>query len=250
MPRYFLELSYNGLSYSGFQIQKNARSVQGEVEKAFLVYFRKPVGMTGSSRTDSGVHALQNFFHFDLDQPVPDGCLYHINAILPGDIALRRLFQVPEGAHCRFDAISREYGYYIYREKNPFMADRAYFFPYKLDIETLKAAAEVVSYHTDFTSFSKRNTQVNNFLCSIKQSEWREEEQLLVYRVQSNRFLRGMVRGLVGTMLRAGRGKLSIPDFEKLIQSRDCSKADFSVPGHGLFLIRVNFPDSFSGDGF
>jgi tRNA pseudouridine38-40 synthase len=201
--------------------------------------------MTGSSRTDRGVHARQNFFHFDMGEPVPEGCLYHINAILPGDIAARGLFQVADDAHCRFDATGREYKYFIYREKDPFIADRAYFFPYRLDIDLLRAAAAIIPRYHDFSSFSKRNTQVKTFLCSIQQSEWEETGGCLVYRVRSNRFLRGMVRGLVGTMLKVGRGKLSLQAFEEVIQSGDGSRADFSVPGHGLFLFRVSFPDSF-----
>ncbi|MDR3715973.1 MAG: tRNA pseudouridine(38-40) synthase TruA [Puia sp.] len=249
MPRYFLEVSYNGLNYSGFQIQKNAPSVQAEVERAFGVFFRRAISMTGSSRTDRGVHALQNFFHFDLEEPAPPGCLYHINAILPGDIVARGLFRVADNAHCRFDATAREYKYFIYREKDPFVADRAYFFPYKLELGLLKEAAAIIPRHHDFTSFSKRNTQVKTFLCSVEQSEWQETVNGLVYRVRANRFLRGMVRGLVGTMLRVGRGKLSLSEFDDIIGSRDGNRADFSVPGHGLFLFRVSFPDSMAGVG-
>ncbi len=244
MPRYFLEVSYNGLNYSGFQVQKNATSVQGEVEKAFRVYFRRPVTMTGSSRTDRGVHAHQNFFHFDIEEPVPEGCLYPINAILPGDIAVRSIFRVADDAHCRFNALGREYRYFIYREKDPFLTDRAYYFPYKLDLDILRAAATIIPRYKDFSSFSKRNTQVKTHLCSVEQSQWEETGNCLVYRVRANRFLRGMVRGLVGTMLRAGRGKLSLPQFEEIIQSGDGSRADFSVPGHGLFLFQVYFSDS------
>jgi tRNA pseudouridine38-40 synthase len=244
MPRYFLDISYNGLNYSGFQVQKNANSVQGEVEKAFGVYFRRPVVMTGSSRTDSGVHAYQNFFHFDLDQPVPEVFLYNINAILPRDIAIRGVYKVADDAHCRFDAIGREYRYFIYRRKDPFLTDRAYFFPYKLDLDALHAAAALIPRYKDFSSFSKRNTQVKTFLCSVEQSLWEETANCLVYRVRANRFLRGMVRGLVGTMLKVGRGKLSLSQFEEILQSGDESRADFSVPGHGLFLFQVCFPDS------
>jgi tRNA pseudouridine38-40 synthase len=170
--------------------------------------------------------------------------LYNINALLPGDIVVKNLFPVAPSAHCRFDAISREYRYYIYRDKNPFLADRAWFFPYTLNKELLGEAADIVRRYTDFTAFSKRNTQVRSFICSILDSGWEEEEDCLVYRVKANRFLRGMVRGLVGTMLQVGREKLAPSQFEKVIEGGDNSQVDFSPPGHGLFLFRVNFPVS------
>jgi len=247
MPRYFLEVAYKGNNYSGFQIQENASSIQEQVEKALGIFFRRPVELTGSSRTDAGVHALQNYFHFDYEDYINDRYLYNINAILPDDIVLRRLIPVGPDAHCRFDAISREYKYYIYREKDPFLAGRAYYYPYRLDWEKMAAAAELVMQHRDFTTFAKRNTQAKTFLCSIQSSAWEEEKGCLVYHVVANRFLRGMVRGLVGTMLQVGRGKLSVPRFEEILENRDNKHADFSVPGHGLFLIRVSFPVSYFG---
>ena len=244
MPRYFLELAYKGTNYSGFQIQDNADSIQQEVEKALAIFFRVPFALTGSSRTDGGVHALQNFFHFDYEGVIEQRALYNINAILPPDIALANIYPVAADAHCRFDAISREYRYYIYREKNPFLADRAWYYPYTLDREKLDAAANLVSGMHDFTSFAKRNTQVKTFLCNVYESYWREEENCLVYQVKANRFLRGMVRGLVGTMLQVGRGKLSVEGFEGVLGKRDNRLADFSAPGHGLFLFQVYFPVS------
>jgi tRNA pseudouridine38-40 synthase len=244
MPRYFLEVTYKGTNYSGFQIQDNAGSIQEEVEKALGIFFRRKFELTGSSRTDTGVHALQNFFHLDSEELIDPKALYNINALLPGDIALRNLLRVAPGAHCRFDAISREYRYYLYREKNPFLTDRAWFFPYTLDKEKMGMAAELVLRQKDFTAFSKRNTQVKTFLCTIQDSGWQEENGCLVYRVVANRFLRGMVRGLVGTMLQVGRGKISLSQFGEILQSKDNRQADFSAPGHGLFLFRVNFPVS------
>lgn len=244
MPRYFLEVTYKGTNYSGFQIQDNAGSIQEEVEKALAIFFRRKFELTGSSRTDTGVHALQNFFHFDSEGLIDPRALYNINALLPGDIALRNLHRVAPDAHCRFDAISREYRYYLYREKNPFQADRAWFYPYTLDREKMGMAADLVLEQKDFTAFSKRNTQVKTFLCAIQQSGWQEENDCLVYRVVANRFLRGMVRGLVGTMLQVGRGKLSLSEFGEILQSKDNRQTDFSAPGHGLFLFRVNYPVS------
>lgn len=241
MQRYFIELSYSGTAYAGFQIQENAPTIQSEVEKALAVFFKQAFSLTGSSRTDAGVHALQNYFHFDTETEIPQRVVYNINAILPPDIAVKRIFLVQQDAHCRFNAVSREYRYYVYREKDPFLRDRAYFFPYPLQLEQLNAAATLIKEHTDFTSFSKRNTQVKNFLCNIVESRWTDENNCLVYTVKANRFLRGMVRGLVGTMLQVGRGKTDIEGFRKIIESRNCAHADFSVPGHGLFLCSVNF---------
>jgi tRNA pseudouridine38-40 synthase len=243
MPRYFLEVSYKGAGYSGFQAQKNANSIQAEIEKAFEVFLRRKVEMTGSSRTDTGVHALCNFFHFDFEGEILHQSLYNINAILPGDIVVKGIYVVKPGAHCRFDATAREYSYYVFQHKNPFLQDRAYYYPYTLDMEKLDAAAAIITSYTDFTSFSKRNTQVKTFQCSILNSGWRREEECFVYNVRANRFLRGMVRGLVGTMLQVGRGKISVSRFEEIIRGLDSSYVDFSVPGHGLFLMRVHYPD-------
>jgi len=241
MPRYFIEVAYNGVAYSGFQVQENALTVQAEVEKALGVYFRQPFTLTGSSRTDAGVHALQNYFHVDTDISIPPQAAYNLNAILPADIAVKNIIHVSPEAHCRFDATSREYRYYVYNRKDPFLTDRAYFFPYPLDLEKLQAAAGILREYDDFTSFSKRNTQVKNFRCNIMESEWLAKDDSLVYYVKANRFLRGMVRGLVGTMLRVGRGKIDIPSFRAIIEGKNCIHADFSVPGHGLFLCAVNF---------
>ena len=244
MPRYFLEVAYRGTNYSGFQIQDNAASVQKEVERALGIYFRGPVLLTGSSRTDGGVHANQNFFHFDYEGVIENKVLYNINALLPSDIAVRGVYPVAGDAHCRFDATGREYRYYVYREKDPFLVDRAYFFPYTLDLGRMKEAADLITRFQDFTSFAKRNSQVKTFVCTIHESYWEEEGGCLVYHVKANRFLRGMVRGLVGTMLQVGRGKLSVEDFEGILYKRDNQLADFSTPGHGLFLYQVYFPVS------
>jgi tRNA pseudouridine38-40 synthase len=168
--------------------------------------------------------------------------VYKMNAILPPDIVIKRLIPVKEGAHSRFDAIAREYKYCIYRQKDPFLKDRAYYFPFKLDIDKLREAAEVIKGYDDFTSFSKRNTQVKTFICGITESEWIWENGCLVYHVRGNRFLRGMVRALTATMLKIGRGKMSIDEFHAVIRAKDCTKASFSVPAHGLFLVSVQYP--------
>lgn len=241
MSRFFIEVSYRGTHFSGFQIQANAITIQSEIEKALHVLFKEEFSLTGSSRTDAGVHALQNYFHFDSDIKNLDQerKVYNLNAILPADIVVKRIFKVADTAHSRFDAIRREYVYHIYCRKDPFLNDRAFYFPYKLNIDTLNRAATILMNHADFTSFSKRNTQVNNFICKLSVSEWIQQDNLLVYHVAGNRFLRGMVKGLVGTMLLVGTGKINLDDFEKIIKSRDCKQANFSVPPHGLFLQRV-----------
>lgn len=242
MPRFFLEVSYKGTMYSGFQSQKNANSIQQEVEKAFEILQRQKVVMTGSSRTDAGVHALQNFFHFDYNDPVHAEFVYKINAILPRDIVVRSIQQVDSEAHCRFDATGREYRYYIYRRKNPFLQDRAFYFPYKLNVDRMMQAAALVMEYDDFTSFSKRNTQVKSFHCSIEVSEWVWEGDCLVYHVKGNRFLRGMVRALTATMLKVGREKLTLAELAAIIEAKDCTRASFAVPAHGLFLTGVQYP--------
>ena len=239
--RYFLEVFYKGTGYSGFQIQQNANSVQAEIEKAFSTLQKDAVQLTGSSRTDAGVHALQNFFHFDYPGELHPQFVYKLNAILPADIGVRKVIKVAGDTHCRFDAVSREYRYHVYRYKDPFLRDRAYYFPYKLDIGLLQETAEIIKEYQDFTSFSKRNSQVKTFECSIEKSEWLIEGNRLVYQVKANRFLRGMVRGLTGTMLQVGRGKSSIKAFRDIILSKDCTKANFSVPPHGLFLVKVEY---------
>jgi tRNA pseudouridine38-40 synthase len=242
MPRYFLEVSYKGTLFSGFQTQENANSIQQEVEKAFAVYFRNQVAMTGSSRTDAGVHARQNFLHFDFPGPIPRTALYHLNAILPDDISLKNLYWTGPESHCRFDAIAREYQYFIYAKKDPFLRELAYYYPYPVDLGMLEQAAALLQQNLDFYAFSKRNTQAKTSLCSITKSRWLPWEGGLVYQVEANRFLRGMVRGLVGTMLLVGRGKLSLEGLQAIIDSKDCEKADFSAPPHGLFLEKVSYP--------
>jgi len=241
MPRYFIEVAYKGTNYSGFQIQQNANAVQAEVEKAMRIYYRKEFVLTGSSRTDAGVHAFQNFFHFDTETPLADAS-YHLNAILPADIVIKRIFPVADTMHCRFSALSREYRYNVYQQKDPFLVDKAYFFPYSLDIDKMQQAAALLAVCRDFASFSKRNSQAKTTVCQVTKSEWRLSDGMLVYNVTANRFLRGMVRGMVGTMLRVGRGKLSLEQFNGIIEAKDCTKADFSTPPEGLFLVKVSFP--------
>ena len=245
MSRYFLEVAYKGKGFSGFQIQQNAVTIQSEIEKALLIYCKQSIELTGSSRTDAGVHATQNFFHFDADILFTPKEVYHLNAILPSAIVIKNILPVKADAHSRFDAIGREYYYHIYQQKNPFLEEYAWYYPYKINLDNLQKAAATLFNHTNYTSFSKKNTQVNNFECSIQISEWIQGKDTLHFHVKSNRFLRGMVRGIVATMLKVGIGKISVEQFEDIILQQDCNKADFTSPGHGLFLHQVHYPEGF-----
>ena len=243
--RYFLEVAYKGTNYSGFQSQKNANTIQAEIQKAFKIILKKELELTGCSRTDAGVHAYQNYFHFDLHSDLSSQLLYNLNAILPNDISVKNLLKVRDNAHCRFDAISREYKYHIYQKKNPFLIDKAFYFPYTLDIEVMQKAAAAIKDYSDFTSFSKRNTQVKSFVCDIKESKWIIQNECFIYNVKANRFLRGMVRALTATMLNLGRGKIDLTTFRRIIETKDCTLANFSAPAHGLFLTEVCFPTNY-----
>lgn len=248
MPRFFIEVGYKGTNYAGFQKQDNANTIQAEVEKALKIYFKEDFELTGSSRTDAGVHARQNYFHFD-NQQVPvledySKISYHLNAILPADIVVKSILPVRGDAHCRFDALSRTYLYTIYQKKDPFMLDTAYYYPYKLDFEKLALCASELVRHKDFEAFSKRNTQVYTYRCDILFSGWSVKDDCIQYNVTANRFLRGMVKGMVGTMLKAATKNQSVDQFASIIQSKNPSMANFAIPSHGLTLVKVNY-DSF-----
>jgi len=242
MPTYFLALAYKGTRFAGFQIQDNAITIQGQVERAMATYLRENVQLTGSSRTDAGVHANRNFFHFSIDRILNHEFVYHVNAILPPDIAITGIYTVPEGSHSRFDAIGRRYKYHIYNSKNPFLNDRSWYYPYPMELAELNQAASSLLGLHDFTSFAKRRTQVYTHICTISVCQWHETEDGWVFMVEGNRFLRGMVRALVGTMVKVGRKKISVESFQILLLSKDSAMADFSAPGHGLFLDDVIYP--------
>jgi tRNA pseudouridine38-40 synthase len=242
MPRYFLELAYKGTSYSGFQKQENANTIQAEVEKAFEILHGHPVSLSGSSRTDAGVHALQNYFHFDFDGLHPQ-FIYKINAILPGDIVVKKVHVLHPGAHSRFDAISRKYEYHIYTKKNPFLQGQALFYPYKIDVDLVQHAVEIVKAENYFFSFCKTNSQVKNFECIIFKSEWLHQDDKSIFMIEANRFLRGMVRLLTASLLQVGRKKISLEEFSRLFRAD--KKCGFSVPPHGLYLTQVVYPDNY-----
>lgn len=243
MSRYFIEVAYKGTNYSGFQVQENANTIQAEIEKAFKTIHRNSVELTGSSRTDAGVHAFQNFFHFNYEEAIHPQFIYKMNALLPQDIVLKNILQMPLSAHSRFDAASREYIYNIHRFKDPFIQTTSLYFPYKLHIELMNEASELLKQQTNFFAFSKTNTQVKNFNCRIIKSEWKIGESTLTYNIEANRFLRGMVRAITATLLKIGRNKLLMSDFENLFT--EDKKAGYSVPAHGLFLTKVNYPQNY-----
>jgi tRNA pseudouridine38-40 synthase len=243
MPRYFIEVAYNGTNYAGFQIQNNALTIQAVLENALQVYFKEPWVLTGSSRTDAGVHALQNFYHVDVAlETIAPKAIYNLNAILPKDVVLKNITKVLNTAHCRFDATSRNYTYKIHQNKNPFVENSSYYFPYNLQFETLENAAKILMQYNNFESFSKKHAQVNNYICTIITSQWQQNNEQLIYNVSANRFLRGMVRALVATMLQVGTGRLSLEKFECLLQNPKIASAYFNAPAHGLFLAGVNYP--------
>lgn len=250
MPRYFIEVAYDGTNYKGFQIQPNAATIQGALEQALKTFYKTPISLTGSSRTDAGVHALQNFFHFDSELPIAAKHIYNLNALLPQDIAVNNIFLVAADAHCRFNALSRTYRYYIAETKDPFSLNRSYHYPFKLNEDLLHQAAEVIKQQTNFESFSKHHTQVRTFHCNIFNSLWQRQNKQWVYTVEANRFLRGMVKGLVGTMLQVSRTNISLPAFEQLFQAVATRDVDFSAPSKGLFLVQVQFPSNLMNNLF
>lgn len=241
--RYFLEVMYDGTAFHGSQLQGEIPTVQLSLNKAISTLLRKPVVSFGASRTDEGVHALSNFYHLDMEESLPSHFHYKINALLPAALSVKRILKCTgEPINARFDAVNRKYRYQIYARKNPFYHRRALFFPFKIDRAVLNETADIIKEYKHFESFSKRNTQSKTFLCNIYESYWEEQDDKLHYIVRANRFLRGMVRGLVSTQLQAARGKISIEGFRKIIEAKDCTKADFSVAGYGLYLEEIVYP--------
>ncbi len=242
MPRFALQVAYDGSSFHGSQVQENAATVQGALQDAMAMIFRQPVTLFGASRTDEGVHAKCNFYHFDAPAALHPQFQYKLNAILPAAVAVTHVWKTTPAFNCRFDAIRRQYRYRVYHRKNPFLDGRAYFYPYQINEEVLHQTAAELLHHSDFESFCKRTTTIHSFQCKIAGARWENHGEELHFVVEANRFLRGMVRGLVGTQLRAAR-KGSLEDFRQILLAKDCTKADFSVPGHGLYLERIVYPE-------
>lgn len=243
--RYFIELSYKGTAYNGWQKQNNALAVQQVLEEVMTTYFRENVEITGSSRTDTGVHAEQQFAHFDLLERIMDfgKAVHSLNGMLPNDIAVQRIMEVDDAVHSRFAATHRCYEYRFVRSKSPFLTGQAVVLRNSPDVAAMNRAAALLLRYEDFESFSKIHTNVNNFRCQISEAVWVERGNLLIFRVKSNRFLRGMVRALVGTLIQVGSGRLTVEEFEKIILSRNRKNAGAQAPSEGLFLIEVGYPE-------
>ncbi len=244
MQRYFMELSYKGTRYFGWQVQPGHLSVQEMLETRFSLFFRHPVAVTGAGRTDTGVHAGYYVAHFEAETlPFsPSDTVHKLNRFLPSDIALRSIWAVPPDAHARFSALSRTYTYTINRQKDPFTEETAWYCPFPLDMGLMNEAASVLPRHADFTSFCKLHSDVKTNLCRIEEAIWREDGSQLSFTITADRFLRNMVRAIVGTLVNTGRGKLSVHDFEEILLRKDRSAAGTSAPAHGLSLTGICYP--------
>ncbi|WP_394907701.1 tRNA pseudouridine(38-40) synthase TruA [uncultured Mesonia sp.] len=241
--RYFIELAYNGTAYFGWQRQPNVISVQEVLEDKLQIALQNYTPVVGAGRTDAGVHAKQLFAHFDYDETLnaTEFC-YKMNTLLPKDIAISQLFEVPDEAHARFDATARSYEYMIDMQKNPFTNQGSYFVKRTLDIKKMQEAADILLDYTDFESFSKVKTDVFTFDCSIMHASWKQVGHQLIFSIQANRFLRNMVRAIVGTLLEVGCGKREPKAMHQIIQSKNRSNAGASAPARGLYLTQVDYP--------
>lgn len=239
-----MEVSYDGTKYHGWQRQNNATSVQEVIEDALETVLKSKVVIVASGRTDAGVHAKQQFVHFDFEKLDCDKLTYRLNSFLPREIAVKRTFEVKEDAHARFDAKSRTYKYYLHRKKDPFSEGKSHYFQRNLDISLINQACGKILKHEDFECFSKVKTDVNNFNCKISECRWTANGDTFVFLITANRFLRGMVRAIVGTLLNVGVGKLSLDDFDLILMSKKRSSAGASAPACGLYLKEVIYPES------
>jgi tRNA pseudouridine38-40 synthase len=250
LQRYFIQLSYNGTAYHGWQIQPNAfQTVQQVLNEMLSKLLNQPIFITGCGRTDTGVHATDYYAHFDATQhdlqENQERWIFKFNHALPADIAIHKIIAVAENANARFDAVARTYHYIINRKKDPFKIDTACFLYGALNLEEMNKATKLLFDYTDFSAFAKSNTQNLTNICKLYKAEWREEEDLLIFTISANRFLRNMVRAIVGTLLDVGKGKLSIDEFKEIIESKKRSKAGFSAHACGLYLIKVDYPKNY-----
>lgn len=245
--RYFIKIAYNGSGFNGWQIQLNGITVQEELEKALAILLRHPIGVSGCGRTDTGVHASDFYAHFDISEEAMilpcDQLRYKLNLMLPSSIVIYDVFIVKSDVHARFSALSRTYRYQISFEKNPFGGGLAYFYHHRLDVVTMNKAAAILMEYNDFSCFSKTRTQVKTNICTISKAIWEQDGSMLVFTITADRFLRNMVRAIVGTMLDVGRNRITLDDFRKVIEGKNRSDAGFSVPPQGLFLSKVVYPD-------
>lgn len=244
--RYFLKLSYDGTNYHGWQVQTNAISVQEVLESSLSILLSKQIQVLGSGRTDTGVHASVQFAHFDTNVEISDyqQFIYKLNSLLPNDIAIHKLFLVNDFAHARFDAIERSYVYNISKIKNPFNYNFSWNLRMKLDIKKMNETAKLLLNHQDFTSFSKLHTNTLNNNCVIKRAYFIENEDDIQFHITSNRFLRGMVRAIVGTLVDVGLNKITLQEFDDIILSKNRENSSANAPARGLFLSNVVYPEN------
>ena len=263
--RYFVELAYKGTNFHGWQVQENAITVQEVLNKALSTVLREDIDTIGCGRTDTGVHATNFFAHFDTikeirnqlskgrnqsETPYPKSQIDHdrlvrsVNSLIGYDIAVKRFIPVKAEAHARFDATSRSYEYHLYFEKNPFQLEFGYLVKNNLNVEGMNEAAKIMIMYTDFSCFSKSNTQTFTNNCKISRAEWIKEGDKLVFHITADRFLRNMVRAIVGTLLEIGRGEITNEEIHKILKSKNRSEAGTSVPASGLFLTKIEYPET------
>ena len=241
--RYFLDISYKGTNYHGWQIQPTAITIQEEIEKAFSTILREEIKITASGRTDAGVHATQQIVHIDCNTEIDNEKFeFKINSFLPNDFSINSIRRVKDDAHARFDAQDRTYHYFINKNKSPFAKGLSWYNRKNLDVEMMNKAASHLLYFQDFTSFSKVNTDTPHNLCDIKFAKWEWKGEQLVFTITANRFLRGMVRAVVGTLVDVGVGKLSVDEFKDVIKKEDRGEASSNAPAEGLYLAIINYP--------
>lgn len=241
--RYFIEFSYNGSAYFGYQIQPRQVSVQEELEKALSTILREPIKTTGAGRTDTGVHAKKMFAHFETEKIPDDNLVYKLNSFLSENIAIKRIFLVPDDLHARFSATFRTYEYYISLEKDPFSKDSSwqYWRQKPLDVELMNEACKILFEYDDFTSFAKLHTDNKTNICKIYKAEWEQLGTQLKFTISADRFLRNMVRAIVGTMIEIGSGKIAPKDLRTIIEDQYRNSAGVSAPAQGLFLVDVGY---------
>jgi tRNA pseudouridine38-40 synthase len=244
--RYFIFISYKGTSYHGWQLQPNSVTVQQLLEDALSVVLNAKISATGAGRTDTGVHATYFVAHFDSVSPDLDKTnrlVYRLNSYLPKDISVNAVKKVLPDANARFSAVSRTYKYYISKSKDPFSESSSWLIYGNIEISQMNKACKLLFKHTDFTSFSKLHSDTKTNNCKIYDAFWKEEDNLIVFTIKADRFLRNMVRAIVGTMVETGTGKISLKEFEEIILARDRCKAGKSAPAKGLFLVDIEYPD-------
>jgi len=242
--RYFIELSYKGTNYHGWQVQPNAISIQELLNKALTTIFRTTINVVGAGRTDTGVHAEQLFAHVDFKNEIKiEDAIYKLNSLLPNDIVVKNMMKTTETVHARFDATSRSYEYRIFLGRNPFLIDTTWQLNNaKLNIVKMNEASELLKNYTNFKSFSRTNSNVKTYNCDVRRAEWIQTNEMLLFYITADRFLRNMVRAIVGTLIDVGKEKLTLEGFKQIIESEDRCNAGTSAPAKGLFLTQVTYP--------